>query len=573
LRKSDPNNSLVFDALYGKRTADPKKKLTEEKFLFGLALKAADLSVETAKAMGLFYIDKTVSRGKTYMYRIRIAAGTKPYNATTALADEKQSQLHAPEKLTALFTDKKAMLNFSVVSTRAQYAGYIVERSNDSVHFERINKTLLVFVSSSYEQNKTELFYRDSLPKNNQKYWYRIRGYSYFGFAGPASNIVVGKGKDSWNATPFIDSIYSPDNKTAILKWHIADSLQARLFTYVVMRATKVNGPYLPIAIGALNRFWDPRIEFTNYYLVGAVSSEGDTAFSWPHLLQLSDNEPPPVPQKISGTVDTNGVVHLQWETVAVTDLKGYRVFRCNELREEFFEITDSIISANSYTDTITLQTLTRTVFYSVRSVDRMYNNSAYSAACRLLRPDKIAPVAPVVKKINSNDSCIYLSWINSSSDDVAFVELRRKDDNRLLLRMKSKDTISRYTDTALVRGNSYSYSLTVVDSSGNKSVTSFPTIQFLPRTMPELKGVRATVDREKQQIQINWIIVGSSVDRYVIYKAKKGETMRTWKTVDANTALVIDKEISPGNTYEYWVKAIYKSGAETKPVKLELVY
>src|ERR1044072_8520457 len=147
--------------------------------------------------------------------------------------------------------------------------------------------------------------------------------------------------------------------------------------------------------------------------MLAAISVENDTAFSFPFLLQLQDNDPPPPPLHVSGAIDTNGVVQLKWEASVSSDLKGYRVFRCNTLEEEFVEITDSVIHTTAFTDTISLQTLTRDIFYSVRSVDRVWNNSAFSTPAHLKRPDKIAPVVPLVKAIYHTDSTVVLRWIN----------------------------------------------------------------------------------------------------------------------------------------------------------------
>jgi hypothetical protein len=575
-------NALVLESLSEEKnkTTDPEKIKTEAQLKFGFVLKACDLSIETAKAEGLFFCDKTISSGQAYVYRIRLATIPQGINHTPGISilSDKFSVLKSPEQIRGEFKNKKVAITFNVESTREEYAGYIIERSEDSLHFSRINSSLLSYAKSQYELTKTELIYQDTFPENHKTYWYRVRGYSYFGLTGPPSATVKGKGREEWNAFPIMDTIYSPDNKSVLMNWkmNLVDSSQLKSF--IIMRAPKVDGHYEKINSVAINNFsfTDQHPSFTNYYLVGAISIYNDTGFSFPYLMQLQDNDPPPVPQNVKGVIDTNGIVHLSWQNVSANDLKGYRIFRCNNLKEEFYEVSDSILTTTFFTDTITLQTLTRTIYYCVRSVDKMYNNSKNSSPCLLKRPDKIPPVSPVVKFIVHSDSTIQLDWINSSSDDVRRVELFRKSSTGEISQISSwtgKDTIQHFTDFSIHPGTDYSYSILVTDSSGNKSLTDFPTIHFQPRIYPALKNISAIPDFEKRNITLSWEAPNEKVDRYIIYKAKKGEQLRTWKTVDGNSSSVIDKELYVGNTYIYKVKAVLKNGAETKMVELEVVY
>lgn len=573
LLRADKLNAFVFDALYSPKKSGSKTVSTEEKMQFGFVLKACDLSLETAKAHGLYFCDKTVVPGQAYVYLIRLALNKSVFGIVSTSGE--LSQLPAPSRPAADFRNKKATLSFDAATTRTAYAGYVIERSEDSIHFTRVNSTLLVFAASESEQNKTVLVYRDSFPQNGKTYWYRIAGYSYFGITGPPSPLVKGKGKDDWLVFPVIDTLYSPDNKRAEIRWHLSDT-SAALKSFVVLRAPAVNGPYASVRKEPLAKtvsvIADTAAAFTNYYLVCAISETGDTGFSYPHLLQLADNEPPPVPVILSGFIDTSGIVHLSWNPVSANDLKGYRVFRSNSLKEEFYEVSDSVIQTNQFTDTVSLQTLTREVFYSVCSVDRMYNNSENSIPFRLLRPDKIPPVPAVVKCAFHTDSTICLGWINSCSDDLMCAELKRSD-GFVVASWNGKDTVSHFTDATVKPGETYSYTLDLTDSSGNTSVTVFPAVAFLPHVYPPLKNLKGLPDFEKRCIALSWELPAQETDRILIYKAVKGEKFRLWKTADGKTSSITDRELYPGHVYVYRVKAVLKNGAETKLVEMEVEF
>ncbi|CAN5819081.1 hypothetical protein BH11BAC7_BH11BAC7_12320 [soil metagenome] len=585
LIREDKINAFVFQSLYESAPAasNNEKQMQQEKIKFGFVLKACDLSIPTAKAHGLFFVDKTIVAGQIYIYRIRLAQPptAKKHFPGIATADEKLSVQHAPIKIHGDFRNRKAAISFDVSNTREECAGYIIERSEDSLHYERINATLFTFAHSQYEIAKTEVTYQDSFPQNYKTYWYRVRTYSYFGFAGPPSVSVKGKGRDEWTAYPEMDTLFSTDNKQVELKWFLpAENNTADLAGFLIFRAPTHQGPFVKLNGSPLGKnafhFTDDLPLNSGYYEIAAINNYGDTAFSFPYFLGLPDNEPPPVPENISGSIDTNGIVQLRWNKTIANDLKGYRVYRCNSLREEFIEVGDSILADNFFIDTITIQTLTRDVYYSIRSVDQRYNNSANSTPFKLKRPDKIPPVAPVIQSIIQTDSTISFLWINSSSDDVMCLELTVKTKSGIATHLGSwngKDTIRIFTDQNVIPGNEYYYSLLVTDSAGNKTSASFPAIYFQPRIYPALKNIAAVPDFEKRVVALSWDQPLQEVDRYIIYKSKKGEPSRTWKTVNGNSTTIVDKELYPGNVYVYKVKAVMKSGAETKLQVLEVVY
>src|ERR1044072_3773915 len=148
LMLADKLNAFVFENLYGEKSAgtNAEKKKLEEQVQFVFCLKAGDLSVTTAKAEGLYFCDKTISPGQAYVYRIHLAnVPATLHPPAIAIADGKLSVLNVPENVRANFRNKKAAITFDISTTREQYAGYIIERSEDSISFTRVNSTLFTF--------------------------------------------------------------------------------------------------------------------------------------------------------------------------------------------------------------------------------------------------------------------------------------------------------------------------------------------------------------------------------------------------------------------------------------------
>jgi uncharacterized protein len=588
LQKTIPSSAFVFSGIHTKTKpqSDPKKKAQSENISFGFAMKVCDDEPSVAKASGLFFVDKSTRKGEQYIYRIEFVTPRsdlqKGYEAVVS-ADEKSSILKAVTKPTVQFRNRKMRLIFDVSSTHESYSGYIVERSEDGKSFSRINKQLVSFTRSQFETQKKELTFEDSLPQNGKMYWYRIKGYSYFGMEGPASEIVNGSGREDWNCYPVADSAWSADNKTVRINWswpYIQNTeFKNNLKCFVLLRSAKVSGPYVLLATNSgaseNGNFIDTSAGFSNYYQIIAISVNNDSAATFPFMVQLQDNTPPASPENVIGKIDTNGRVILQWNAVTDNELKGYRVFRCNSLREEFVEISDSVITSTSFTDSVTLNTLTKDVYYSVRSVDHVWNNSDFSIPAKLARPDKIAPVKPVMRSIHHSDTTITIAWYSSTSSDVEGHILYRSSQGKQteLLRWTSRDTHSVYIDTSAIPGMKYTYTIEVFDSTGNKSELIFPEYVFASRVRKPVSNFQATANLEKKIVTLQWDLPQQPVDRFIIYKSKEGEALRSMKTLNGSTNSYVDVQPHPGNIYVYAIRAIMKDGGETKMVFVKVAY
>ncbi len=588
LQKTTASSAFVFSSIHTKPKpqSDPKKKAQSENISFGFAMKICDDEPSVAKASGLFFVDKSTRKGEQYIYRIEFVTLRsdlqKGYEAVVS-ADEKTSILKAVSKPTVQFRNRKMRLIFDVSSTHESYSGYIIERSEDGKTFSRINKQLVSFTRSQFETQKKELTFEDSLPQNGKMYWYRIKGYSYFGMEGPASEIVNGSGREDWYCYPVADSAWSADNKTVRINWtwpYIQNTeFKNDLKCFVLLRSTKVSGPYVLLATNAgvseKGNFIDTSAGFSNYYQIIAISIHNDSAATFPFMVQLQDNTPPAAPENVTGKIDTNGRVTLQWNAVKDNALKGYRVFRCNSLREEFVEISDSVITSNSFTDSVTLNTLTKDVFYAVRAVDHVWNNSDFSKPAKLARPDKIAPVKPVMRSIYHSDSTIMIAWYSSTSSDIEGHILYRSSQGKQteLLRWTSRDTHSVYIDTSAIAGMKYTYTIEVFDSAGNKSELIFPEYIFASRVRKPVSNFQATANLEKNIVTLQWDLQQQPVDRFIVYKAKEGEALRSLKTLNGTTNSFVDVQPHPGNVYVYAIRAIMKDGAETKMVSVKVAY
>ena len=544
---------------------------------FALVLKSCDLYPEIAAANGLILKDSLLTENENYVYRISIwdAPKTIKYDPAIIKVDTKQkNDLVKIKPIKAKFLNKKAVITIVTANTQKQYSGFWIERSADSINYSIVNKAPLIHATTKFDENKTESLYADSLPQNNKTYYYRVRGISYFGELSEPSNIVTGKGKADFIEYPFIDSTTVINNKTVRLKFRMPEKYDLNeLKGYNIYRSETKKGNYILLNPEILPKqatlFTDEKPLQSNYYKICAVNINNDSSYSLTAFAKLTDDIPPAAPNGIAGKIDTSGTVSLSWNTNTEKDLLGYRVFRCNSETEQPVEITKELLSEAKFIDKLDLNTLSKEVYYTVRAVDKVYNNSAYSTNCKLLRPDKIAPVSAKFKNLIYTDSTIQISWQPSTSTDAVIYKLLKVDQReegwKIIKEWQAKDSLKYYSDTAINIGSKYRYRIEVYDDSKNYSLSNSPYILYQPAFAPKIRSFTATVSLEKRNITLSWKNYGNQIFNYPIYKAKGDEPLRIFKAVVATTTNYIDKELYPNNTYRYCIKATLNNGIETK--------
>jgi len=574
LIKKNKNAALLYNFLY---KPAPNANTLNKEIVFGLVLKSCDLYPDIAKANGLFVTDSIFTENEIYVYRISLWDAPKTFKYTPALLTvtaKEKNKLATLKPIKAKFSDKKALISIVTANTEDDFSGFWIERSTDSINYTPVNKAPLVHTTTKFDENKTESIYSDSLPQNNKTFYYRIRGISYFGELSEPSNIVSGKGKTDFTEYPFIDSTTIINNKTVFLKFRMPDKFDLNeLKGYAIFRCEKKNGNYTNITATLLAKqakdFRDEKPQQTNYYKICAVNLNLDSSFSFTGYAKLMDDVPPTIPAGLIGKIDSSGAVTLTWNANTESDLLGYRVFRCNSKKEQPVEITKKILTETKFTDKISLQTLTKEVYYTLRAVDKVYNNSGYSIFCKLIRPDKIPPVSPLFKQVIYTDSSILINWHVSTSNDVVIYKLLKTDQHedgwRVIKEWQAKDSLKIYTDTSLAIGSRYRYRIEVYDDAKNSSYANSPFVLFQPAFSPKIKMFKATVNLEKRNILLNWENGNNNVYNYTLYKAKGDEPLRVLKTLDAKTTSFTDGELYPNNQYRYTIKATLNNGTESK--------
>lgn len=574
--------SVIQELIYGQdarkgfdadKLGSVMKRNRELENSYGIALLMCDVSRETAQAAGLFFEDKTATVGKRYIYKISLAQQpknleVKPAVIVTDHTAEKPMPVIKDVHIT--FGDHKATLSWPTVFHKGIYSAYYIEKSEDGKKFTRTSD--LPYVNMSEKKETDFAYYLDSLAVNNKKYYYRIIGISPFAEVSNPSDVVSGQGVDNFAGLLIIREGKVIEKNKINVVWEFPVEAEKTISGYILSRANNPAGPYTDLnkkPIAAYKRDYQDETPFNNtYYQIRAINKAGiEVAKSFAFHTHIEDNTPPAIPVDLSGSIDSTGIVKLKWKANTDKDIMGYRVFVTNSLSGEAVEATQYFLPTPSFVDTINIKVLNRKVFYTVVAVDKNYNNSDYSKPLMLLRPDVIAPAAPVFTKADYNNEAISLEWINSVSEDAAKYELIRKSKADTLKSKvagwNTKENKTSFTDKAVTLGNTYQYILKVYDSAGNSSRVISKEIYFETGVRKAVTELKAVINREAKSIKIQWK-KEADVAKYVIYRRKNDDVFRIYKTFESNIDSFEDKDVKTSNIYDYKIQVIFTSGVKS---------
>ncbi len=583
LKITEPNAAVLSEMIYGKNfLPDPSgnnpkeifEKNQQELNRFSLALLTCDMSRELAICAGLMWIDKGVQADKRYIYKLSLATpGSENIEPGVLFVDMKEeTKLLPPRKIKAVFEDKKATLEWSLELDKGEYTAYSVEKSIDGKIFKAINSLPFVYMSEKNADPSTAYFV-DSLNDNNQKFYYRVKGITPFAEKGPPSEIVSGKGKEDMTGFVVIDKAAVSKNKTVVLEWSFPKDKVKAIKGYYISKANNSDGPFKDInkVVIPSNQFTysDLLIYLNNYYKIRVIGLENEeVASSFPYLVQKEDDEPPAVPIGLSGSIDSTGIVKLSWKKNTEKDLQGYRIFRANNLKEEFVEVSKTISNVPVFLDTVVVKTLTKVIYYKVISVDNNYNTSEYSNHITIKRPDKIPPVSPLFKLVVFKQDSISLDWLNSTSNDVALYQLLRKsiDSSEFIriLEWKTGDKKNHFSDKKYIPGKIYQYKLIAQDSSGNNSQVLSGEILAEPGIRKSVSELKANANREKKNILFEWKYQEKSIRYTKIYRSINEGNFILYQTLNGDPGKFEDIEVRAGNKYNYKIQMVLQGGVSS---------
>lgn len=546
-----------------------KAKELESRFSF--ALFAADVSREVAQASGLFFSDANVKKDERYLYRVYSLVPQNIIPSDTAfvyisLADF--APLPELKDVKAQFADGMAMISWDTRYVQSIYSAYWIERSEDGKEFTKVSDLPYV---NMYPENVTDpgrSYKLDSI-QNNKTYHYRVSGISPFGETGPPSEVVKGEGAIALGEAPAIRKVTGVNNLTTV-QWEFPKENESSISGFEIERSKNNDTGFRkisPLLTPATRTFDDVKPEGTNYYRVKALGKNGEESYSFPTLHQLEDSIPPLSPTGLIGFVDTTGVVTLRWNNNSEEDLEGYRVFRSNFQNSEFSQITSTPVDTAEFVERIPLQNLSREIYYKVQAIDTRFNPSGFSKVVKLLKPDQVPPVAPVISEWKADNDKLLLRWNASPSKDVMkhIVKMRSVTENTAWVSSQPFDAVTKkeYQYASLKKGT-YDIVVEATDSTGNKTASKNLRVNIAGGLRKTITDIKATPDRTNNKIVLAWKFDEADVDKVLVYRAEADSQVTLYKSVELGSKQFEDRNVKTNTKYSYYLKVVFKNGEES---------
>lgn len=550
-----------------------------------VAMFAADMSADAAFALGLSFYDKSVVAGNDYIYRLRLPGNRAGFGADTAYLyiqyDGLTTPLQSVQAVTAESKNGRIDVMWDKYLNANFFTAYYVERSSNNKNFTRLNE-LPVTGALGDDQSDVNI-YSDYTVEIGKRYYYRVVGITPFAETSVPGEAVVGVARDMEGPVPPQQvNIEQRMNSFAIL-WDIDRTMiSPDAIGWVVKRSVTASGPYNALHDGVLpilqRSFVDenPVPIMTNYYRVYAVDTAYNQTPSMVYSAVWVDSIPPAAPAGLAAKVDSTGIVSIYWSQNNEIDLQGYRVFVRDDDNKDWYQLTQRPIIDNSFSDTVDLKSLARSIQYTVIATDFHYNVSAYANPFTLQLPDLVAPSAPRWAPWTMEDEHVKLSWYPSAATDVRVHRLIRTDDEGQMSLFKDFNP-GENSHMAKVNGTvPASFGLMAIDSAGNVSDTVFirNIVSTYVEKLPAIGNFKVDLLNAEKAIQLEWSYDMKNNISFVLYR-KKPESDETELAGRFSGQTRSFRDQGPSafkHGFDYYLKAVADDGRESDwaaPVKV----
>lgn len=549
-------------------------KAEETHYTFGLF--AADSDFAIAEEMCLGYKDTNVTSGEEYLYTVSLnnidPNKTKARNGSKIIGVGDSVQLLSLSDLHGNGGDSIAFLSWDNTKTEDIYVSFIVERSDDGgATFQPVTDDPIIYTSNANDIPGI-INYSDRLPDNTNTYIFRAKGKSPYGFESPYSDTVHVKGRPApIPVAPGLSDVEEVTTGTLDITWEFDVSYESDIQGFEVFRAPSRDSIFYPITTGFLSpstrAFVDDDPLPISYYRVVATDVNNHKLRSLVMVGQPEDNTPPDAPASLTGYIEDNGLMTINWDPSVSSDVLGYRIYASNHETGEYTQLTSTYTKYNQFYHQIDLSMMAEFLYVGIKAVDQHENYSDMSAILPLPRPDIIPPSAPVFSYIGGEDSKVVLKWELSSSNDVEYHRLERKIMNvhgwsEIITLNASDPPVNGYEDLTTTPGVWYEYRLLAYDEADNFSSSKIvkargidngirPPIedltgQFFPvNTNPQVNNVRSGVP----VINLNWSYSSDfpALVGFTIYRSADSTRMATFKTISLEDATRMATSFSGG--------------------------
>jgi fibronectin type 3 domain-containing protein len=529
-------------------------------------------SPELAEIAGQRVLDRTVSRGERYRYRVTLVNNqgleSEPVLVTEVLAEPKQI---LPPQNTSSSGDERAVRISWESSPSPEAAFYHVFRSPDSTRgFQRMNAMPVIILQNRQAQEKLTGGFIDTTVQAGWVYYYSVRAADPFGnFSEPTLPLRY-EAVDTTSPSP-------PDSLTAIsmngfirISWPLPQSKQ---YDGVhIFRAESARDEFQQITKDpiphTINHYDDGRIEAYKPYFYRVKSVKANRKTSGFSNLAFADwqlRTPPLPPTGVHGEPVTQGI-KVAWSPSESRFVDGYYVYR-----SDFFDGPRSLVSPllkdTVFVDSSGYLNARASYWYSIRAVTASGLEGMTSEPIPVKAGKPVLLSAPENLFGSADPSGIVLQWKRPAEGDPTHYRIYRSDANASEFQPAPAafvpDSFYHWIDTTVAPGKSYRYHVNGVTAGGHEGEPSpFITVTTASRTLHRVKTVRIFLDANS--FVVTWEAHTTQPDvHYQVYRrtASTEPRMITDRPLPSDSLIIYDTNVSEDERYFYSVEVISEDG------------
>jgi uncharacterized protein len=541
-------------------------RATELDSRYSFTLFASDQSIKAAELSGLYYQDEKVSAGGKYLYRVYCNIPKEILEVDTGFVFIGIQDKVTLPKVKGLQIDpvnSQVILSWDGMLYSSFYNSFLVERSLDGGKTFKAVTNKPVVNTSKRTDFPARIYKSDSLVDTSTRHVYRVRGISAFGDKGPYSDTISAKALPPKLPTPAVRKFTFSSAGVMKLFWDYPAARIASLKCFEVHEYLGERRLRFLKGVSRDSTHTTLLLASPIYLLVRAVSTVGGHSDSFPFLINMPDTIPPSAPVGLSGSISDSGRVSLSWNGNSERDLFGYSVYRSNG-EADFVMVSNDIITANEFFDTLGLNTLDEKIFYKIAAVDRHFNHSPMSDCLKLQKPDVIAPSSPVIHEVRQDSLGIHLTWSPGASNDVIkyILYLKSENDSEWAQHKIFDSEVSGWTDLPGRDRETRLYRLTALDDSGLESLPSTAVAVFIRGTTPSgISNSFATIDSKQKLVGLSWECPHKDVRAFLLYKSLNGTPLRLYRSLNASERTFTDRYSLHHKRIEYRLAVRDKNG------------
>ncbi|MCB0635430.1 MAG: hypothetical protein KDC54_02370 [Lewinella sp.] len=539
----------------------------EQEARYGYAMFSADLSPLAAEGLGLRFVDAAVVPGRSYEYTLHpLSAETGEPDRSRTYTFRVSSQPYAPPptppRLHLDAGDHLIRMEADLSLYQGDFTAFLIERATrPEGPFARLTTTPVAIL----EHEWPALTYTDILADNETIYYYRLIGITAFGEYTTPSEAVRARGRDlTLREAPVLEEVLGEQGGAVRISWRMPEVDD--LAGFWVGRAARETGPFNVChreMLPATARVFEDEhpLPGRNFYHVIAVDEAGNMRVSHVRFAAMVDDEPPPTPTNLRGRADSTGWVLLRWDSLAVPDLLGFRLYYANDTTHEFSVLTGRPALQNYFVDSISTRVLNAHIYYRVTALDRNYNESAPSPILTVERFHDFQLPAPLITDIAMNEEGVTLFWTPSSHPLVTGYRVYAREEDQSdwrLVETLEDATIGRHT-VDLPAGR-YVFSLKAFSSQARESDYTLG-IRAHVRALrpPGVEGLSGQAGTEG--VRLSWNASGLGVSHLVVYRSVDEGPVQPLGRVNMDQTAFQDREATIPGAYRYWIRAFGADG------------